>query len=121
MKLFNDKGMIFPWAAGLAALLFILLSSSLVQYKNQIIGTKVYESHIREQHLLSVAETQFVQELSKNYAEAAYTPFHVSTPDGKAIVSCIEEQEDSIECEWRLTPIDRDPKIIKMYYQVKNQ
>ncbi|ARI77068.1 hypothetical protein [Halobacillus mangrovi] len=119
MKLFNDTGMIFPWAAGLAAILFILLSSSLFQYKNQIIATKVYESHIREQHLLSVAETQFVQVLSKNYEEAIHTPFIVSTPDGKATASCMEEQEDSIECEWSLTPLNKDTKIIKTYYQVK--
>jgi hypothetical protein len=116
MHLNNSRGVIFPWILGLALILFTLLFTSISQYKNQILGTNVYISHIKEQHLLNVAQEQFIRESSSITNLGVTTPFYISTPDGEAKATCIREESETIKCHWSLTLRGKRTKSLDTYF-----
>lgn len=110
--------MIFPWTLGLALILFTLLFTSISQYNNQLIGTDVYISHIKEQHLLSVAEEHFIRESNSKTNLGITAPFYITTPDGEATATCIREESETIKCHWSLTLRGKRTKSLDTYFSL---
>gem|GEM_PF-6096337 len=116
--LLNQRGVIFPWVAGIGLVIIFLTISSVQRYQNQVLFNDTYILSIVRQNLLETAQQNLL--IRWNEISPEEDPYYsLTTPNGKAQSTCNRESNESIHCKWEITDYSGNIKSLDTYHKLQ--